>query len=75
MPYKYVVTQNSYLIGKRTIVNYGISLVEEERDNMVVLISIANLSPRVEPVERLVLFCNHLQLDPIHIHDVISDFL
>ena len=48
----------------------------EEYDGVTtVLESISDLSSDIEPIERLVKVCNNLQLGPIHLQDVVTDFL
>lgn len=48
----------------------------EEYDGVTtVLESISGLYLDIEPIEHLVEICNNLQLDPIHLQDVVSDFL
>lgn len=37
--------------------------------------NIADLSPCRREVEELVRCCNELELDPIHFHDVVMDFI
>lgn len=38
-------------------------------------IIIEDVSVEKEKIEKLVHLCNELELDPIHIHDVVDDFL
>lgn len=38
-------------------------------------IVIEDISTEKEKIEKLVRLCNELDLDPIHIHDVVEDFL
>ena len=38
-------------------------------------IDITPLDSDIEPIERLVKVCNNLQLDPIHLQDVVTDYL
>ena len=48
----------------------------EEYDGVTtVLESISGLYLDIEPIEHLVKFCNNLQLEPIHLQDVATDFL
>lgn len=50
-------------------------MVEEYDAVTTILESISDLSANIEPIERLVQICNSLQLDPIHLQDVATDFL
>lgn len=71
MEYKYMVLTSRY--GERDC--YGIAVTACYDDESVILESVADLCTEAEPVERLVDACNSLQLDPIHLYDVIDDFL
>ena len=75
MEYKYIVVQSTYKNGDITRIGFGIAAVEEYDGVTTVLESISDLSSDIEPIERLVKVCNNLQLDPIHLQDVVTDFL
>ena len=55
--------------------SYGIALVAEYDGSCEVLLSFVDLSRNSYAVDILVERCNRLQLDPIHLPDVIDDFL
>ena len=47
----------------------------EEYDGVTTILElISDISTDIEPIERLVKVCNNLQLDPIHLQDVVTDF-
>ena len=75
MEHKYIVVQSTYKNGEITRMGFGIAAVEEYDGVTTVLESISDISTDIEPIERLVKVCNNLQLDPIHLQDVVSDFL
>lgn len=75
MEHKYIVVQSTYKNGDITRIGFGIAAVEEYDGVTTVLESISDLSSDIKPIERLVKGCNNLQLDPIHLQDVVTDFL
>ena len=75
MEHKYIVVQSMYKNGDITRIGFGLAAVEEYDGVTTVLESISGLSLDIEPIERLVEICNNLQLDPIHLQDVVTDFL
>ena len=75
MEYTYIVVQSTYKNGDSTRIGFGIAAVEEYDGVTTVLESISDISTDIEPIERLVEICNNLQLDPIHLQDVVTDFL
>ena len=75
MEHKYIVVQSTYKNGDITRIGFGIAAVEEYDGVTTVLESISDISTDIEPIERLVEICNNLQLDPIHLQDVVTYFL
>ena len=75
MEHKYIVVQSMYKNGDITRIGFGIAVMEEYDGVTTVLESISGLYLDIEPIERLVKFCNNLQLDPIHLQDVVTGFL
>ena len=75
MEHKYIVVQSMYKNGDITRIGFGIAVMEEYDGVTTVLESISGLSLDIEPIEHLVKFCNNLQLYPIHLQDIVSDFL
>ena len=68
---KYRVIGSLVEIDGAIYTSYGIGC--EFEGNL--LLEIKDLSTNKTRVEKLVLLCNDLQLDPIHIDDVVEDFL
>lgn len=56
-------------------ISYGIALTEKVDDRTIILRTISDISLLKNAVEQLVKLCNELYLDPIHLDDVIEDFL
>lgn len=72
--YKYVVVKSEYINGDRTRIGYGIAVVEEYDGRVSVLDSVSDICLDVKSVEGLAELCNRAELDPIHLHEVVSDF-
>ena len=71
----YILIRNTYEMEKNTRIGFGIAVVEKETDGAIILESFSDLSSDVTKVEQLVRFSNELGLDPIHLSDVVQDFL
>ena len=72
---KYIVVKNEYIDGENTRVSYGVAVIENCDGTDCVLESISDISSDFGAVETLVNVCNVEELDPIHIEDVVNDFL
>lgn len=75
MEIKYITVQNTYHNGEATRVSFGIAAVTDYDGVTTVLESVADLSSQIEPIEYLVAKCNRGNLDPVHLQDVVTDFL
>ena len=75
MEYTYIVVQITYKNGDSTRIGFGIAAVEEYDGVTTILESIPDISSDINPIGCLVEVCNDLQLDPIHLQDVVTDFL
>ena len=75
MEYKYIVVEITYKNGDSTRIGFGIAALEDYDGVTTILESISDISTDIEPIERLVEVCNNLQLELIHLQDVVSDFL
>ena len=74
MEHKQIVVQSTYKNRDITRIGFGIAAVEEYDGVTTILESISDISTDIEPIERLVEICKNLQLDPIHLQDVVTDF-
>ena len=72
---KYIVVKNEYIDGENTRVSYGIAAIENCDGVDCVLESVSDIFSDFYEVETLVNVCNVEELDPIHIKDVVNDFL
>ena len=73
----YGIIEETYRLGNNARTSYGIAVyADADRDGTTtVLSSVSDVSPDRRPLERLVEWCNLLQLSPTHLRDVIDDFL
>ena len=69
----YRVIATSRRIGIKQILTYGISVQSHSKDYESFVIP--DIATDREDVEELAALCNRLQLSPIHLADVIEDFL
>lgn len=75
MECEYILVRTTYSKGDLARVGYGIALAQECDGNAMILESFPDLSPDSDKVEALVRICNELALEPIHLGDVVQDFL
>ena len=71
----YILIRSTYETEKNPRTHFGIAAVEKDTDGAAVLESFSDLSSDVTKVERLVRISNEEGLDPIHLCDVVQDFL
>lgn len=69
--YKYKMIEGLYSVENETHTGYGIALDDDACPNM----KFPDMSTNRAEVETLVDLCNSLQLSPIHLEDVVDDFL
>jgi hypothetical protein len=72
---KYIVVKNEYIDGENTHVSYGIAAIDNCDRMDCVLETVSDISSDFCAIETLVNVCNAEELDPIHIEDVVNDFL
>ena len=66
---KYALIQGSYLIDGETHIGYGIGYTQNS------VLSFEDLTLNRTDAAKLVTLCNELDLSPIHLNDVVEDFL
>lgn len=73
----YGVTEEIRRIGDDTRISYGIAVyADAEQDGTgTIVASITDICTRRQPLEKLVEWCNLLELSPTHLRDVVDDFL
>lgn len=72
MDCKYILVRDTYSGDTGTRVGYGIAAIDHER---VTISAALDLSSDETKVADLVKKCNRLKLSPIHLQDVVEDFL
>lgn len=70
----YIVVQETYMDEAYPRTAYGIAAVEAYEGCLAVMQAFPDISPDLVPVQRLVESCNVLQLELIHLQDVVEDF-
>ena len=66
-----------YSLGENSRISYGIVAFSDPKDDgsTSVIASVHDVTPEEELINGLVILCNVLRLDPVHLGDVIDDFL
>ena len=72
-PYLYQIYRGEYTLDGQSYTGFGISVVSTASNQILILIEDIALSQK--ELCKLVRLCNELALDPIHIYDVVEDFL
>ena len=72
--YRYrMIRTNGVSLDIGSFESFGIQATSDTSDD--VLATVSDVSPDGESVRRIVDLCNQLQLDPIHLLDVVEDAL
>ena len=71
----YQVVQSTYPHISEATHIYGIAVTTNYDECIVVLSSVYEICQDFAAITRLVELCNQLRLDPIHLQDVVDDFL
>lgn len=72
---RYIVVQNIYEFCNFSQISFGIAYVVQDENSIVVLQSISDIVSDRKHIEKLVDLCNKCKLDPVHMADVVEDFL
>lgn len=73
----YEKTRDTVLLEGKRYTTYGIAarvLCDSEQNNVTVA-SVPDISTDMAEVDALVARCNRLALSPVHLNDVVEDFL
>ena len=70
---KYILCKETYQAGSNERIAYGIAAYAKNTKTCVV--SLHDITSDKDALTRLVLLCNRLQLSPVHLYDVVEDFL
>ena len=73
----YGITEENYALEKDSRVAYGIAAYSDaDKDGTATIIaSVHDVTSDKEALAALVSLCNSLELSPIHLYDVVADFL
>ncbi len=71
----YILIESNYAVNGIRYTTYGIALAEIMDGCAMILESIPDLSPDKERIRQLAQLCTELHLSPLHLDDVIEDFL
>lgn len=73
----YGMTEEIYTLNGKSRKSYGIAVYSnaEEDGSATILTAVRDITSERERLEDLVRKCNLLELSPIHLDDVIEDFL
>ena len=72
---QYILIESTFTVNNRKHTTYGIALVVVYDESTVMIESIPDLSQDKERVLHLAELCTELHLSPIHLEDVVADFL
>ena len=72
---EYIVIKTHHGEREGERLGYGIALMSRDEEGIVELDLFADVSTEREGLVRLVKECNDLALDPIHLGDVVEDFI
>ena len=72
---RYVVTSQAYVEDGDSRIGYGIAAMEHQDDEITVLAQIDGVTCDKTAIQALAHQCTALRLDPIHLRDIVEDFL
>ncbi|MBQ8496053.1 MAG: hypothetical protein IJ489_01165 [Clostridia bacterium] len=70
MYHKYFLTKGIYIIDAKEHIGYGIAYRDKEQQ-----ISFEDISSEPEKLSSIVEICNNIELSPLHLCDIVNDFL
>lgn len=73
----YGVSEEKYSLGDTTRISYGIVAYEDSTSDGIasIVASVRDISNNKTRIEQLAELFNRMELSPIHLNDVIADFL
>ena len=72
---QYILIESTFTANNKKHTAYGIALAVVSDESTVVIESIPDLSQDKERIQNLAKLCTELHLSPIHLTDVVADFL
>lgn len=73
----YGISEEIYILNNQKRISYGIVVYSNaDQDGTATIVdSVRDVSSNKENITRLVNECNRLRLSPIHLRDVVEDFI
>ena len=71
----YILVQSTYFLQNSLHVGYGVAVVIEDGSDVTVVKTVPNISSDRIAMARFVERCNARHLSPLHLQDVIEDFI
>ena len=73
----YLVIEKTYLSDSNARISYGIAAYTEDSmgGNSTLVATLHDITTDQKALSELVDRCNELKLSPIHLHDIVEDFL
>ena len=75
MEFKYCVVKEKYLTETKEYVSFGIAAVEIYDGIYHIITTVHNCCSNIDIASELVEKCNRLKLSPVHLNDIVMDFL
>ena len=72
---QYILIESNYTVNGIEYTTYGIALADISDGCAVIIEAIPDLAPDRERTSRLAGLCTELHLSPLHLADVVDDFL
>jgi hypothetical protein len=72
---QYILIESTFTVNNKKHTAYGIALAVVSDESTVMIESIPDLSQDKERIQNLAKLCTELHLSPIHLTDVVADFL
>ena len=69
----YILCRETYKSKRSERITYGIAAYAEDKQTCIT--KLHDITSDKKALAELVSLCNRLQLSPIHLHDVVEDFL
>ena len=73
----YGIIEETYALQRNARTSYGIAAYADsaQQGTATIVVSVHDITSDKERLQELISICNHLQLSPIHLSDVIEDFI
>ncbi len=75
MKTKYIVIKTTYGIDVQPVKTYGIGYAQYDGDKIVLIQTISDITQNFESIRKLTELCNSLKLEPLHLNDIIEDYI